>query len=57
MKLCKECGKVIPAIRLMVLPDTETCVSCSEEEPITATQEDLDGINEDAMNIVMGGGK
>jgi hypothetical protein len=29
---CSECGKKIPKIRLQVLPDTKTCVKCSQEE-------------------------
>jgi hypothetical protein len=29
---CTECGKKIPKIRLKALPDTTTCVRCSQEE-------------------------
>lgn len=28
--LCKKCGKKIPKARLQALPDTTTCVKCSE---------------------------
>lgn len=29
---CVTCGRKIPAIRLAALPDTVTCVNCSEEQ-------------------------
>lgn len=31
---CIECGKIIPKARLKVLPDTETCVKCSQAQPV-----------------------
>jgi len=31
--LCEFCGKAIPAARLKALPDTTTCVKCSQTEP------------------------
>lgn len=30
---CEECGKDIPKGRLEALPDTRTCVGCSQEVP------------------------
>jgi hypothetical protein len=27
---CEKCGKAIPSARLDILPDTQTCVGCSE---------------------------
>ena len=32
---CEICGKVIPAERLEILPDTTTCVKCSHTTPYT----------------------
>lgn len=34
MRLCKHCEAPIPYARLVALPDTRTCLSCSEEEPL-----------------------
>jgi hypothetical protein len=31
MRKCYKCQTVIPPIRLEALPDTETCVKCSDE--------------------------
>jgi hypothetical protein len=31
---CLECGKPIPKERLKVLPNTTTCVKCSQEKPV-----------------------
>ncbi len=28
--LCRECGEAIPFARLMILPETDLCVSCAE---------------------------
>lgn len=33
---CKVCNKEIPAARLEVLPETTTCVGCSEVKPYRA---------------------
>jgi hypothetical protein len=30
---CRECSTVIPVGRLEALPDTETCVACSNVKP------------------------
>jgi hypothetical protein len=30
---CEFCGKEIPAARLKILPDTTTCVKCSQTRP------------------------
>lgn len=32
MRLCLDCGRVIPQERLEVLPETEVCVLCSKVE-------------------------
>jgi hypothetical protein len=34
MAKCKNCEKKIPKARLEVLPNTETCVGCSEAKPM-----------------------
>ena len=39
---CYKCHTEIPAERLEILPDTETCMSCSEVKPV--------------IGIVQGGG-
>ncbi len=31
--LCEICGAEIPAMRLKMLPDTTTCVKCSQTKP------------------------
>ena len=31
--VCEFCGKEIPSARLKILPDTTTCVKCSQTEP------------------------
>jgi hypothetical protein len=31
--ICEFCGKEIPLARLKILPDTTTCVKCSQTEP------------------------
>ena len=35
--ICEICGKIIPAERLEILPDTTTCVKCSVTEPYNAS--------------------
>jgi len=45
---CEYCGKKIPHLRLKVLPNTTTCVKCSEEQGyigIITTDERADGID------------
>lgn len=32
--LCNKCGKLIPQERLEILPNTQTCVDCSEEQSV-----------------------
>src|SRR5262245_12321481 len=34
MPKCHFCGNDIPKARLEALPDTKTCLSCSQEEPV-----------------------
>lgn len=46
---CEVCGKRIPAERLDILPDTQTCVACSEEKSKSAV------IMEDGEIIVQEG--
>ena len=30
VRLCRRCGKAIPAARLRAMPETLVCISCSE---------------------------
>ena len=46
MRLCAKCGKEIPEGRLEALPDTATCVECSEVEPRTTADVTVDGCDE-----------
>lgn len=39
---CSQCGRPIPAIRLQVLPLTDTCVRCSTVKRMTAEDLDID---------------
>ena len=32
MRNCNSCGNPIPAIRLEIIPNTNTCASCSTEQ-------------------------
>jgi hypothetical protein len=41
--VCEICGKKIPKERLEFLPDTTTCVKCSQTKPYSS--EDLLGLN------------
>lgn len=41
--LCDICGKPIPPERIEILPDTTTCVQCSQTKPYSS--EDLLGLN------------
>ncbi|MBN2201239.1 TraR/DksA C4-type zinc finger protein, partial [bacterium] len=36
--LCEFCGKPIPALRIEALPDTTTCVECSQTKPYSEAQ-------------------
>ena len=40
-RLCITCGQTIHAQRVALLPDTLTCVGCSEAEPITEDEAGL----------------
>lgn len=40
---CVFCRRRIPRERLEALPDVRTCVDCSDEQPRTANDVDLDG--------------
>jgi hypothetical protein len=35
---CEVCGAVIPAERIEILPDTATCVRCSQAEPYSEAE-------------------
>ena len=35
--ICEFCGKEIPAARLKILPDTTTCVKCSQTQPYSGS--------------------
>ena len=35
---CCHCGKEIPELRLKYLPDTNTCVHCSETRPYSSEE-------------------
>ena len=41
--LCELCGSEIPPERLEVLPDTTTCVKCSQTKPYS--QEEILGLD------------
>ena len=51
--LCELCGAVIPKARLDALPDTTTCVKCSQTQPYTG--DDIRGLSfeelPDGVNI------
>ncbi|MBN1894722.1 TraR/DksA C4-type zinc finger protein [bacterium] len=36
--LCEFCGKTIPAERLEILPETTTCVECSQTQPYSEAE-------------------
>lgn len=40
---CNKCGGMIPIERLEALPDTTTCVGCSDAKPVTDSDVELDG--------------
>jgi hypothetical protein len=50
MAKCKNCQKNIPKARLEVLPDTETCVGCSEAKPMMGF---MDWAHKTAPELVM----
>ena len=41
-RTCSKCGKVIPQGRIAALPDTDTCVMCSNVRPRTAADVEID---------------
>jgi hypothetical protein len=53
--LCQSCGKPIPAARLKALPDTLTCVKCSEVHRLTEDDVDIDGSSGQDMNSMVSG--
>lgn len=36
--LCEFCGKEIPPERLEILPETSTCVECSQTQPYSESE-------------------
>jgi RNA polymerase-binding transcription factor DksA len=40
---CEFCGEEIPAERLEILPDTSTCVKCSQTQPYSEAE--INGFN------------
>ncbi len=42
---CNNCGVIIPAERLEILPHTKTCVKCSQESTKCAMPVWEDGVN------------
>lgn len=40
---CSVCGEAIPQERLEALPDTGTCVRCSNVRPVTDRDVEVDG--------------
>ena len=40
---CDRCGKPIPEVRLLVLPETTRCIRCSAERARTVYDVELDG--------------
>lgn len=35
---CRDCNQLIHLERIALLPDTETCVSCSDTRPVDETE-------------------
>jgi hypothetical protein len=54
---CEECGKPIPKRRLKALPDTKTCVKCSQVQRVVGftswdkTTSDLVILNKDEADL------
>ena len=42
-KNCETCGRVIPAGRILALPETKTCLWCSKVTARTEADIDVDG--------------
>lgn len=36
--LCESCGTVIPPERIKILPETKTCVKCSQTRPYSRAE-------------------
>ena len=47
---CEICGKEIPSKRLEILPDTTTCVKCSQTQPYSETEIITTGADEQERN-------
>jgi hypothetical protein len=51
---CEFCGKELPKERLEILPDTTTCVECSQTQPYSEAEViGLNGNGEDANRLNM----
>lgn len=37
-RLCEVCGEAIPKERIRILPDTTTCVKCSQTQPYSRAE-------------------
>lgn len=42
VRTCSRCGIRIPTERIRCLPETKTCIDCSEAKPKTAADVDID---------------
>ena len=48
---CEICGAEIPSERLKILPDTNTCVQCSQTQPYSEAEiMGMNGTDESAKN-------
>lgn len=51
---CEFCGKELPKERLEILPDTTTCVECSQTQPYSESEViGLNGENDEANRLNM----
>jgi len=48
-KACLGCGRLIPAQRLRIIPETETCVECSHVAPRTEADVEIDEADPDEL--------
>ena len=53
--LCEICGTMIPAERLKFLPDTTTCVNCSQTQPYSRAEALGMGAIAESESILPGG--
>ena len=52
--LCEFCGKEIPPERLEILPETTTCVACSQTQPYSEAEViGLNGENDESNRLNM----